>query len=55
MVKLDSDSVYRFTLDMRQRNPEFVLDPYPLPLIPDILTGLRAAKYFARMDLRYGF
>jgi hypothetical protein len=55
VTKPDSESGYRFTLDMRPWNPGLVLDPYPLPLISDILTTLRTAKYFAKMDLRYGF
>jgi hypothetical protein len=55
VAKPDSDTGYRFTLDMRGWNPGFVLEPYPLPLISDILTGLRTAKYFAKLDLRNGF
>ena len=55
VAKPDSDTGYRFTLDMRQKNPGIVTNPYPLPLISDILSELRTAKYFAKMDLKYGF
>ena len=53
--KPDSDSGVRFTLDLRRRNPGYVTEPYPLPIISDILIGLRTAKYYAKMDLRFGF
>jgi hypothetical protein len=55
VAKPDSDTGYRFTLDMRQKNPGIVTNLYPLPLISDILSELRTAKYFAKMDLRHGF
>ncbi len=50
VTKPDSESGYRFTLDMCSWNPGLVLDPCPLPVISDILTTLRTGKYFAKMD-----
>jgi len=35
--------------------PMTVKNKYPLPLIPDLITKLRGAKYFTKLDVRWGF
>ena len=55
VVKPDSESGYRFTLDLRDVNEGIVTNPYPLPLISEVLLELREAKYIAKMDLKWGF
>jgi hypothetical protein len=55
VVKPDSDSGYRFTLDMRGTNEGIITNPYPLPLISEVLLELREAQYIAKMDLKWGF
>ena len=32
-----------------------VKNKYPLPLIPELITKLRGAKYFTKLDVRWGF
>ena len=32
-----------------------IRDPYPLPLIPDLIAALQNAKYFTKLDLRWGY
>src|SRR5258708_35917146 len=32
-----------------------VKNGYPLPLVPDLMTKLQGAKYFTKLDLRWGY
>ena len=54
-VKPDSESGYRMTLDMRGPNEGVITNPYPLPLISEVLLELREAQYIAKMNLKWGF
>lgn len=41
--------------DYRHLNEITVPNKYPLPLIPELIDQLKTAKYFTKMDIRWGF
>ena len=41
--------------DYHVLNTMTVKNKYPLPLIPELITKLRRAKYFMKLDVRWGF
>jgi len=41
--------------DYRAVNTMTVKNKYPLPLIPELIAKLRGAKYFTKLDVRWGF
>ena len=41
--------------DYRKLNEHTIADKYPLPLISDIVNQLSDAKYFTKLDMRWGF
>jgi Reverse transcriptase (RNA-dependent DNA polymerase)/Retroviral aspartyl protease len=41
--------------DYRKLNTHTIDDKYPLPLISDIISQLADAKYFTKLDVRWGF
>ncbi|RWS00283.1 uncharacterized protein B4U79_03250, partial [Dinothrombium tinctorium] len=45
----------RFVTDFRQLNACTLKDPYPMPLIADIMLCFANAKYFTALDLNSGF
>ncbi|RWR99343.1 hypothetical protein B4U79_08369, partial [Dinothrombium tinctorium] len=45
----------RFVTDFRELNAHTVKDPYPMPLIADIMLCFASAKYFTALDLKSGF
>ncbi|RWR99639.1 gag-pol fusion protein-like protein, partial [Dinothrombium tinctorium] len=45
----------RFVTDFRELNAHTVKDPYPMPLIADIMLCFASAKYFTALDLNSGF
>ena len=49
------DGKLRPTQDYRALNSATVKNAYPLPLISDLFRQLRGAKYFSKMDVRWGF
>jgi hypothetical protein len=49
------DGSLRLVQDYRKLNTVTIKNSYPLPLISDILNRLRGAKYFTKLDLRWGF
>src|ERR1700759_2310956 len=46
---------YRACQDYRDLNEGTVKDKYPLPHVPDLLLKLQGAKYFTKLDLRWGY
>jgi len=49
------DGALRLVQDYRMLNAMTVKNKYPLPLIPELIAKLRGAKYFTKLDVRWGF
>jgi len=49
------DGALRLVQDYRALNAVTVKNKYPLPLISELITQLRGAKYFTKLDVRWGF
>jgi len=49
------DGKLRLVQDYRALNAMTVKNKYPLPLIPERIAKLRGAKYFTKLDVRWGF
>jgi hypothetical protein len=49
------DGSLRPCQDYRQLNERTIKNAYPLPRIPDLLDKLKGAKYFTKLDVRWGY
>jgi len=49
------DGSLRFVQDYRKLNAITICNRYPLPLIPDIMSRISGAKYFTKLDVRWGY
>src|SRR5467141_3473802 len=49
------DGALRLVQDYRALNAMTVKNKYPLLLIPELIAKLRRAKYFTKLDVRWGF
>jgi len=49
------DRKLRLVQDYCALNAMTVKNKYPLPLIPELIAKLRGAKYFTKLDVRWGF
>ena len=49
------DGSLRLVQDYRMLNDMTVKNKYPLPLISELVNQLRGAKYFTKLDVRWGF
>jgi hypothetical protein len=49
------DGTLRLVQDYRKLNDMTIKNSYPLPLISDIITKMKQAKYFTKLDVRWGF
>ena len=49
------DGKLRFVQDYRKLNSMTIKNRYPLPLIPELVEKLRGAKYFTKLDVRWGY
>jgi len=49
------DGTLRLVQDYRALNAMTVKNKYPLPLISELINKLRGAKYFTKLDVRWGF
>ena len=49
------DGSLRLVQDYRKLNDMTIKNSYPLPLISDIINKLRKAKYFTKLDIRWGY
>jgi len=49
------DSKLRLVQDYRALNAMTIKNKYPLPLIPELIAKLCGAKYFTKLDVRWGF
>src|SRR3979490_2927597 len=45
----------RLVQDYRRLNAMTIKNQYPLPLIPELINHLRGAKYFTKLDVRWGY
>ena len=49
------DSTLQLVQDYRALNTMMVKNKYPLPLISELITQFRGAKYFTKLDIYWGF
>jgi len=49
------DGLLRLVQDYRALNAVTVKNRYPLPLISELVSQLRGAKYFTKLDIHWGF
>ena len=49
------DGTLRLVQDYRKLNDMTIKNAYPLPLISDIISKLKKAKYFTKLDVRWGY
>jgi hypothetical protein len=49
------DGSLRFVQDYRKLNAMTIRNRYPLPLVPDIMSRVAGAKYFTKLDVRWGY
>jgi len=49
------DGKLRLVQDYHALNAMTMKNKYPLPLIPELIAKLRGAKYFMKLDVRWGF
>src|SRR6201999_20085 len=49
------DGLLRFVQDYRKLNAMTIWNRYPLPLIPNIMNRVQGAKYFSKLDVRWGY
>ena len=49
------DGSLRFVQDYRKLNEITIRNRYPLPLLPDIMSRVKGAKYFTKLDVRWGY
>ena len=49
------DGSLRFVQDYRKLNSITIRNRYPLPLLPDIMSRVTGAKYFTKLDVRWGY
>jgi len=49
------DGSLRFVQDYRKLNSITIHNRYPLPLFPDIMSRVNGAKYFTKLDVRWGY
>ena len=53
--KADEPTQKRLCTDLRKLNEQTVSDVHPLPRIKDIIERLRGAKFFTKLDIRWGY
>ncbi len=49
------DGSLRLVQDYRTLNSTTIKNRYPLPLISELVNKLRGAKYFTKLDVRWGY
>ena len=49
------DGMWRLCIDYRAVNKITLWNRYPIPWIDDLLDQLKGAKYFSKIDLKFGY
>ena len=49
------DGTVRPVQDYRRLNDMTVKNRYPLPLVSDLMDKLKGARYFTKLDIRWGY
>lgn len=55
VVTFKANGDIRICVDMRRANEAILRENYPLPTFDSILTKIRTAKYFSRLDLEWAY
>jgi hypothetical protein len=55
MLVQKKDGTWRICIDYLALNKIIVRNRYPIPRIDDLLDQLMGAKYFSKIDLKYGY
>ena len=55
MVQKKDTTDLRMCIDFRPLNKEMIVENYPIPRIDEILETLGKAKYFTKLDIKFGF
>ena len=55
MVRKKDTTDLRMCIDFRPLNKEMIVENYPIPRIDEILETLGKAKYFTKLDIKFGF